>query len=214
MAEFEYLFDVPGGESDAAADPGVRDAAVAGRLLDSGCCPAEKRRGLGWRVGDTRLWWAFCKREAARPFRLSAWPECHPAGNHVAAARPDIERPWECSAAIAAKPHEPPSPAVAKSQDGARARWLREQRAQLYVDLLTEAYAEQQHFEYTTADDESRERMREYFVDLRLPPLERARLGARGTIFASRAVNQAFNRLGREGFWALLKSRGMRASAS
>jgi hypothetical protein len=37
--------------------------------------------------------------------------------------------------------------------------------------------------------------MRKYFVDLRLPPLERARLGARGTIFASRTVNRLFNRL-------------------
>jgi len=37
--------------------------------------------------------------------------------------------------------------------------------------------------------------MRKYFVDLRLPPLERARLGARGTILASRSVNRLFNRL-------------------
>jgi hypothetical protein len=58
-------------------------------------------------------------------------------------------------------------------------RWLREQRAQLYVDLLTEAYAEQQYFEYDMADDETRARMGRHFTDLRLPPLERARLGAR-----------------------------------
>jgi len=74
-------------------------------------------------------------------------------------------------------------------------RWLREQRAQLYADLLTEAYAEQQYFEYEIADDETREHMRRHFADLRLPPLERARLGARGTIFASRTVNRLFNRL-------------------
>jgi hypothetical protein len=74
-------------------------------------------------------------------------------------------------------------------------RWLREQRAQLYVDLLTEAYTEQQYFEYEIADDDTRERMRRHFVDLRLPPMERARLGARGTIFASQTVNRLFNRL-------------------
>jgi hypothetical protein len=74
-------------------------------------------------------------------------------------------------------------------------RWLREQRAQLYADLLTEAYAEQQYFDYQIADDDTQERMRKYFVDLRLPPLERARLGARGTILASRSVNRLFTRL-------------------
>jgi hypothetical protein len=74
-------------------------------------------------------------------------------------------------------------------------RWLREQRAQLYADLLTEAYAEQQYFDYQIADDDTREQMRKYFVDLRLPPLERARLGARGTILASRSVNRLFTRL-------------------
>src|SRR6266545_8350407 len=84
-------------------------------------------------------------------------------------------------------------------------RWLREQRAQLYVDLLTEAYAEQQYFDYEIADDETRERMRRYFVDLRLPPLERARLGARGTIFASRTVNQLFNRMQAEALDPMLK---------
>ena len=74
-------------------------------------------------------------------------------------------------------------------------RWLREKRAELYVDLLTEAYAEQQYFEYDMADDETRERMGPHFTDLRLPPLERARLGARGTLFASRTANALFNRM-------------------
>ena len=73
-----------------------------------------------------------------------------------------------------------------------RARWLREQRAQLYVDMLTEAHAEQEYFHYAMAADEDRERMRKYWTDLRLAPLERARLGARGTIFASRTVNRLF----------------------
>jgi hypothetical protein len=46
---------------------------------------------------------------------------------------------------------------------------LRDQRAQLYVDLLTEATAEQKWFEHETADDKTRERMRPHFHDLRLP---------------------------------------------
>jgi hypothetical protein len=73
------------------------------------------------------------------------------------------------------------------------------------VDLLTEAYAEKEHLEYTMADDETRERMRGYFTDLRLPPLERARLGARGTIFGSRTVNRLFNRLEGEALAASFK---------
>lgn len=86
-------------------------------------------------------------------------------------------------------------------------RWLREQRAQLYADLLTEAYAEQQYFDFEIADDETREQMRRYFVDLRLPPFERARLGARGTIFASRTVNRLFNRLQGEALNSTLVTR-------
>jgi hypothetical protein len=71
-------------------------------------------------------------------------------------------------------------------------RRLRDRRADLYVDLLTEAIAEQRFFEYDIADDDTQKRMRAYFHDLRLPPLERARLGSRGTIFASRMVNRLF----------------------
>jgi hypothetical protein len=77
-------------------------------------------------------------------------------------------------------------------------RWFREQRAQLYVDLLTEAVAEEQYFEYATADDDAREEMRKRrFVDLRLSPSERARLGARGNAFGSRKVTAAFNQVQR-----------------
>jgi hypothetical protein len=72
---------------------------------------------------------------------------------------------------------------------------LHDNRTQLYVDLLTEAHAEKEYFEYDIADDETRERMRSYRTDLRLPPLERARLGSRGTIFASLKVNGLFNKL-------------------
>jgi len=76
-----------------------------------------------------------------------------------------------------------------------RLRRLRDQRAELYVDLLTEAHAEQDFFEYDIADDETRLRVSAYRTDLRLPPLERSRLGSRGTIFASREANRLFNRL-------------------
>lgn len=88
-----------------------------------------------------------------------------------------------------------------------QARWLREQRAALYVDMLTEANAEQQYLTWAMADDEIRDRMREHFqgTDTRLLPADRARLGARGTIFGSQAVNRLFNQLQAEGSMALLK---------
>ena len=87
-----------------------------------------------------------------------------------------------------------------------QARWLREQRAQLYADLLSEAYAEQEWLQYTMADDEIRERMREHFTDIRLPPGERARRGARGTIFGSKTVNSLFTQLQGQGQLILLQS--------
>jgi hypothetical protein len=92
---------------------------------------------------------------------------------------------------------------LAMRQD--QARWLREQRTQLYVDMLTEAYAEEEYLHYAMADDEARERRQQWFTDLRMPPVERARLGARGTAFGSRAVNQAFNSLGPVAFSVLVK---------
>src|SRR2546428_6525719 len=67
-----------------------------------------------------------------------------------------------------------------------RLRRLRDQRAQLYVDLLTEAHAEKEFFEFDIADNETRELMSVHRTDLRLPPLERSRLGSRGTIFGSK----------------------------
>jgi hypothetical protein len=83
-----------------------------------------------------------------------------------------------------------------------QARWLREQRAQLYVDLLTEAYAEQQWLEQELLAEEDRERFNEHFADLRLSQLERARLGARANIIGSRDVNRRFMELERIGFWS------------
>jgi hypothetical protein len=70
-------------------------------------------------------------------------------------------------------------------------RWLRERRAQLYVDLLTEAHAEQAHLAFVTSSDEAREQMGKVFAetDTRRPPLERAQLGARAHVFGSQRVN-------------------------
>ena len=68
--------------------------------------------------------------------------------------------------------------------------WLRERHARLYVDLLTEAHAEQAYLAFLTSSDTAREQMREVFAetDARLPPVERARLGASGSVFASPKV--------------------------
>lgn len=88
-----------------------------------------------------------------------------------------------------------------------RLRWLREQRAQLYIDLLTEAVAEGQWLEYAMAPQADRERFVGRHDDLRLPPLERARLGSRGTIFGSRATNKLFGRMQAEMSWAVLFGR-------
>ena len=43
----------------------------------------------------------------------------------------------------------------------AEIRWLRERRAQLYVELLTEAQAEQDYLVFVTSSDIAREQMRE-----------------------------------------------------
>lgn len=85
-------------------------------------------------------------------------------------------------------------------------RWLREQRAQLYVDLLAEAHAEQPYLEFAMADEQTREAARDLFTatDTRLSPSERARLGAGGAIFGTQTVNRLFNRLMAEGGQALL----------
>jgi hypothetical protein len=58
-------------------------------------------------------------------------------------------------------------------------RWVREQRSELYVDILVEAYAEQEWLKLETARESLQERARKSFTDKRLPPVERARLGAR-----------------------------------
>jgi hypothetical protein len=81
----------------------------------------------------------------------------------------------------------------ARQQDELRRLWDR--RADLYLDLLTEAMAEQEWFEWDIADDDVRKFMAISYTDLRLPPLERSRLGARANIFGSPTVNRLFNGL-------------------
>jgi hypothetical protein len=72
-----------------------------------------------------------------------------------------------------------------------------ERRAQLYVDLLTEAHAEQVYLAFLTSSDAAREQMREAFAatDTRRPPLERARLGSTGSVFGSPQVRGLYELL-------------------
>jgi hypothetical protein len=86
-------------------------------------------------------------------------------------------------------------------------RWVREQRSELYMDMLAEAHAEQEWLRLETAPAAIQERARKTFTDKRLPPVERARLGARGDIVGSRPVNQMFNRVGGEALRLLMSSR-------
>jgi hypothetical protein len=63
--------------------------------------------------------------------------------------------------------------------------------------LLVQAHAEQFYLSFVTSSDTAREQMREVFAetDTRLPPLERARLGARGSVFASPQVRGLYDLL-------------------
>jgi hypothetical protein len=75
-------------------------------------------------------------------------------------------------------------------------RWHRDQRAELYADLLVEAHAESLQMEYEIAlsnAEPGADIGAGWYTDLRLPPGERARLGARATMFASRNVLRNFN---------------------
>ena len=58
--------------------------------------------------------------------------------------------------------------------------------------MLNEAYAEQEWFEDAIADEATRKAVAPR-TDLRLRPVERARLGARGNVFGSQRVNRLFN---------------------
>jgi hypothetical protein len=63
--------------------------------------------------------------------------------------------------------------------------------------MLTQARAQQFYLSFITSSDPAREGMREVFAeeDTRLPPLERARLGANGTVFASPEVTGLYESL-------------------
>jgi hypothetical protein len=63
--------------------------------------------------------------------------------------------------------------------------------------MLMQARAQQFYLSYITSSDPAREGMREIFAeeDTRLPPLERARLGANGTVFASPEVRGLYELL-------------------
>jgi hypothetical protein len=63
--------------------------------------------------------------------------------------------------------------------------------------MLTEAHAEQAYLAFVTSTDTAREQMREVFAatDTRLPPVERARLGASGSVFASPQVRGLYDLL-------------------
>jgi hypothetical protein len=95
-------------------------------------------------------------------------------------------------------------------------RWLRERRTDLYIDLLVEGYAEHNWVEHELTAMEIRENAdkdgidhdagkraeddwRDRFgglIDTRLPPSERALLGARMSAFATVEVRRLFNAIG------------------
>ena len=63
--------------------------------------------------------------------------------------------------------------------------------------MLAQAYAERYYVTFATSSDSARNLMRESFAatDARLPPLERARLGAGGSVFASHKVHGLYDLL-------------------
>jgi hypothetical protein len=88
-------------------------------------------------------------------------------------------------------------------------RWVRDQRAQVYVDLLVEASAENEWLMYEltardAVDDGHAFDAPKQPEDHRLPDLERRRLGARALAYGSREVVRRHNVLSREGLWALM----------
>lgn len=83
-------------------------------------------------------------------------------------------------------------------------RWHRDRRADLYIDLLAEAYAEQQWLELRMADDQIREQVQAKYPDTRMAPAKRAKLGARCNAFASTEVMKHFNAMQQLGANAML----------
>lgn len=88
-------------------------------------------------------------------------------------------------------------------------RWVREKRAELYVDVLAEAYAEKQWMLQELSRREAAEISAEFYEadrdqdddrwpnlpDTRLDPAARAHLGARMAAFSTDAVVQQLNQL-------------------
>ncbi len=86
-------------------------------------------------------------------------------------------------------------------------RWIREQRSELYVDMLAEAYAEQDWLKLETAPAHIQESGRKFLTDKRLSPAERSRLAARGSIHGSQRVYQLFTQFNGEAHMLLISSR-------
>lgn len=72
-------------------------------------------------------------------------------------------------------------------------QWSRQRRAELYIDLLAEGFAELSWMEHTLTEIEMGEPLPHPFVESRLPPRERSLLGARTLAFASRDVARRFH---------------------
>ena len=72
-----------------------------------------------------------------------------------------------------------------------RAQWLHEQRAQLYTEMLTEAFAVQHWFVYRLTEHGERRGMTDP-EELLLTQPERARLATQASIFGSHHVNDVF----------------------
>jgi hypothetical protein len=85
-----------------------------------------------------------------------------------------------------------------------RGRWLREKKSLLYVDLLTEAYAERRVLEQllrtppfvSKPEDRAVDGPYAHLEDVRLGPVDRARLGARAAVFGNCEGNDLFNSFG------------------
>jgi hypothetical protein len=86
-------------------------------------------------------------------------------------------------------------------------QWSREQRAQVYVDLLVEASAERDWLNHMIANVDVPKEDQMSLPDHRMDDLERRRLGARVLAYGSREVVRRHNALSTEGFWALLRIR-------
>jgi hypothetical protein len=86
-------------------------------------------------------------------------------------------------------------------------QWSREQRAQVYVDLLVEASAELDWLRHTLAFADTPAHDVPAFQDRRMNDEARRRLGARVLAYGSQEVVRRHNALSGEGLWALMQIR-------